>query len=337
MAASKSFDIPIESSASGKPVRRRKRVAQLAEPAERRPRRLGRRPERGHRHQADDRDRAAGRDRLGVAQDLFDRSSHACSASPEVLTCKQTPGGSLERLRRLVERSQQLERVDGMDHPDHGECFLDLVGLQVSNQVPADRIAEVGQGFALPPELLGIVLAEVAGSAGDQGPDPLRRALLRHGDQPHGVRAAPRSPGRLGDPALDLLEIVPDSFLVHESSRCPREWPGDQSQSLAPRADPCAVCTRITGSDPQPRWSILKELASAMKPFLMILGFLAAVLIVSQLVMGLLILQGQATMRTAHQHSGYLTVAVTLIYIGWSLAAIASTPASITKKDHRAH
>ncbi len=63
-----------------------------------------------------------------------------------------------------------------------------------------------------------------------------------------------------------------------------------------------------------------------MKPFLMILGFLAAVLIVSQLVMGLLILQGQATLRTAHQHSGYLTVVVTLIYIGWSLAVIASTP-----------
>ena len=63
-----------------------------------------------------------------------------------------------------------------------------------------------------------------------------------------------------------------------------------------------------------------------MKPFLMILGFLSALLIISQLVMGLLILQGQVTMRTAHQHSGYLTVAVCLIYIGWSLTAIASTP-----------
>ena len=63
-----------------------------------------------------------------------------------------------------------------------------------------------------------------------------------------------------------------------------------------------------------------------MKPLLMIVGFLAAVLIIIQLVLGLLILQGQATLRTAHQHSGYLTVAVTLIYIAWSLAAIASTP-----------
>jgi len=63
-----------------------------------------------------------------------------------------------------------------------------------------------------------------------------------------------------------------------------------------------------------------------MKPLLMIVGFLAAVLIIVQLVLGLLILQGQATLRTAHQHSGYLTVAVTLIYIAWSLATIASTP-----------
>jgi uncharacterized membrane protein YphA (DoxX/SURF4 family) len=62
-----------------------------------------------------------------------------------------------------------------------------------------------------------------------------------------------------------------------------------------------------------------------MKPLLLITGLLAAILIISQLVMGLLILQGRATMRTAHQHSGYLTVAVTLLYIGWSMAVIASS------------
>lgn len=61
-----------------------------------------------------------------------------------------------------------------------------------------------------------------------------------------------------------------------------------------------------------------------MKPLLLITGLLAAILIVAQLVMGLLILQGRAAMRTAHQHSGYLTVAVTLLYIGWSMAVIAS-------------
>jgi hypothetical protein len=62
------------------------------------------------------------------------------------------------------------------------------------------------------------------------------------------------------------------------------------------------------------------------KAFLMTMGYFAAFLIVAQLVMGLLILQGQAAMRTAHQHSGYLTVAVSLVYIGWSLAVIAGAP-----------
>jgi hypothetical protein len=61
-----------------------------------------------------------------------------------------------------------------------------------------------------------------------------------------------------------------------------------------------------------------------MKLLLLITGFLAAILVIAQLIMGLLILQGRATMRVAHQHSGYLTVAVTLLYIGWSMAVIAS-------------
>jgi hypothetical protein len=63
-----------------------------------------------------------------------------------------------------------------------------------------------------------------------------------------------------------------------------------------------------------------------MKLILLILGLLSAVLITCQLVMGLLILQGQASMRTAHQHSGYLTVVVCMVYITWSLAVIASMP-----------
>jgi hypothetical protein len=63
-----------------------------------------------------------------------------------------------------------------------------------------------------------------------------------------------------------------------------------------------------------------------MKLILLILGFLSALLITCQLVMGLLILQGQASMRTAHQHSGYLTVVVSMVYIAWSLATIASMP-----------
>ena len=62
-----------------------------------------------------------------------------------------------------------------------------------------------------------------------------------------------------------------------------------------------------------------------MKPLLLITGFLASVLLVIQLVMGVLILNGQTRFVVAHQHSGYLTVAICLLYIGWSMAVIASS------------
>jgi hypothetical protein len=68
-----------------------------------------------------------------------------------------------------------------------------------------------------------------------------------------------------------------------------------------------------------------------LKPVLIVLGSIAAILIVTQLVMGLLIVQGGGSMNLntlvkAHQHSGYLTVTVVIAYIGLSLATIASIP-----------
>ena len=65
------------------------------------------------------------------------------------------------------------------------------------------------------------------------------------------------------------------------------------------------------------------------KTLLMIGGVLAALLIVSQLVMGQIILSGSpdaARWIKRHQHSGYLTVAVSLLYIAGSLATIATIP-----------
>jgi hypothetical protein len=66
------------------------------------------------------------------------------------------------------------------------------------------------------------------------------------------------------------------------------------------------------------------------KMTLIILGALAAILVVSQLVMGQIILSGPDNVekiKKAHQHSGYLTVVAVLGYIGFSLATIASLPA----------
>jgi hypothetical protein len=65
-----------------------------------------------------------------------------------------------------------------------------------------------------------------------------------------------------------------------------------------------------------------------MKPLVLTLGTLSALLIVAQLVMGQLILSGgpeQALWIKRHQHSGYLTVVVTLAYVGLSMALIASS------------
>jgi hypothetical protein len=65
-----------------------------------------------------------------------------------------------------------------------------------------------------------------------------------------------------------------------------------------------------------------------MKALLIVLGLLSALLIVIQMVMGVLMRNGQANMalRTAHFHSGSLMVLVSLAYIALSLAMIASRP-----------
>lgn len=64
----------------------------------------------------------------------------------------------------------------------------------------------------------------------------------------------------------------------------------------------------------------------AVKWSLIVLGVLSALLVVSQLVMALQIIGGAPeSVRTAHQHSGYMMVVVTLLYIAGSLAVIGST------------
>lgn len=62
------------------------------------------------------------------------------------------------------------------------------------------------------------------------------------------------------------------------------------------------------------------------KIVLSVLGFLAAAFITSQLVMGLLLAAGRGELRTAHQHTGYTTVAVVVVYIGLSLAWMLALP-----------
>jgi hypothetical protein len=65
-----------------------------------------------------------------------------------------------------------------------------------------------------------------------------------------------------------------------------------------------------------------------MKPLLLALGCLATILIIAQLVMGQLIVSGNVRLVKAHQHSGYLTVVVSLLYIALSLPRIAASSRS---------
>ena len=69
-------------------------------------------------------------------------------------------------------------------------------------------------------------------------------------------------------------------------------------------------------------------MSRAKKTALLILGAISALLIVSQFVMGMLILSdpGSLAIRKSHQHSGYLTAAVVFVYIAISLIVIASSP-----------
>ena len=79
-------------------------------------------------------------------------------------------------------------------------------------------------------------------------------------------------------------------------------------------------------STSRPTSTLIAKVSRPLKVFLLVLGTLSALLIVSQLVMGQLILSGQAEWIKRHQHSGYLTVVVALLYIVFSLRAIAAIP-----------
>jgi hypothetical protein len=64
----------------------------------------------------------------------------------------------------------------------------------------------------------------------------------------------------------------------------------------------------------------------ARKSFLLILGILTVVFILSQLVLGLLIVNGRKDLIRFHPHTGYTAVALTILYVGASLPVILSIP-----------
>jgi cytochrome b561 len=73
-------------------------------------------------------------------------------------------------------------------------------------------------------------------------------------------------------------------------------------------------------------------MSSGKKTLLLILGVVAALFLVGQLGLGLYIVNGKGNPNImkvikAHQHTGYTTVALSLVYVIASLLTIAGLPA----------
>lgn len=67
-------------------------------------------------------------------------------------------------------------------------------------------------------------------------------------------------------------------------------------------------------------------MSGATKTALLLLGLVATGFLISQVVLGQLILGGRTNLIKAHQHTGYTTVVVGILYLVFSLKVIASLP-----------
>lgn len=61
---------------------------------------------------------------------------------------------------------------------------------------------------------------------------------------------------------------------------------------------------------------------SSGRVMLMLLGVVAGLFLIGQLILGQLILSGRVNLVKAHQHSGYTTVVLSLVYVVLSLRAL---------------
>ena len=104
-------------------------------------------------------------------------------SSPEVLTWRQTGGGSASPAASSSSVREQLEGVDGVDHRDQGQASASPCWTGGGRSGASARAHQVRQGLGLRPELLRIVLAQVDDSGADQRADQSHRPLLRDRDQ----------------------------------------------------------------------------------------------------------------------------------------------------------
>lgn len=61
---------------------------------------------------------------------------------------------------------------------------------------------------------------------------------------------------------------------------------------------------------------------SSGRVLLMVLGVVTGLFLIGQLILGQLILSGRVNLVKAHQHSGYTTVVLSLVYVILSMKAL---------------
>ena len=106
-----------------------------------------------------------------------------------------------------VQRAADADGVDRLHQVEEGYGALCLVGLQVTDQVPA-RDARDGALFSL--RLLDPILADLVVAGGDYRLHLGGRPGLRDGDNRYVSRIAPSSCGGQGDPVSDDFAVFAD-------------------------------------------------------------------------------------------------------------------------------
>src|SRR5262249_23226842 len=111
-----------------------------------------------------------------------------------------------------------------------------LVALEVADQVPGHRLRRAGEDVDFFPELLGIVLAQVADPALHQRPEQRGRSSLGHRHQGDFTRAAPRPPRPRGDAVPDGVDVLAQALEFRGHGFECHLWIDARQAILGPRA-----------------------------------------------------------------------------------------------------
>jgi len=100
---------------------------------------------------------------------------------------------------------RQLQAVDGVDPVKEGDDVLDLVGLQMADHVPLDRLPDGGNFF---PGFLNVVFAQKPDARVNGLPDALGLHGFGNRHQPDACGVAPGARRGRGHAVADRPDVV---------------------------------------------------------------------------------------------------------------------------------